>query len=101
MTRHSYPIQMTGTCFRRQEWAWLSVCLLSWSVPSSNPVRRIGKAPGYDDDFAAVVDAAKAANYQGSVSVVRTYQPPALEVRIGMVDLGGFPLELSMLLALF
>lgn len=71
------------------------------SVPSANPVRRIGKAPGYDDDFAAVVDAAKAATSQGSVSVVRTYQPPAPEFRIGMVDLGGFPLELSMLLTLF
>jgi hypothetical protein len=71
------------------------------SIPSPNPVRRIGKAPGYDDDFAAVVDAAKAAIYQGSVSVVRTYQPPAPEFRIGMVDLGGFPLNLPMLLALF
>jgi hypothetical protein len=71
------------------------------SVPSTNPMRRIGKAPGYDDDFAAVVASAKAAIYQGSVSVVRTYQPPAPELRIGMVDLGGFPLELSVLLALF
>lgn len=71
------------------------------SMPSPNPVRRIGKAPGYDDEFAAVVDAAKAAVYQGSVSVVRTYQPPAPEFRIGMVDLGGFPLELSTLLRLF
>lgn len=71
------------------------------SMPSSNPVRRIGKAPGYDDDFAAVVDAARAAISQGSVSVVRTYQPPSPEIRIGMVDLGGFPLDLSMLLSLF
>ncbi|WP_431301368.1 hypothetical protein [Sediminicoccus sp. BL-A-41-H5] len=71
------------------------------SMPSSNPMRRIGKAPGYDDEFAAVVDAAKAAIQQGSVSVVRTYQPPGPEFRIGMVDLGGFPLDLSMLLELF
>lgn len=71
------------------------------SIPSPNPIRRIGKAPGYDDDFDAVVAAAKAAIYQGSVSIVRTYQPPAAELRIGMVDLGGFPLELTMLLALY
>jgi hypothetical protein len=57
--------------------------------------------PAVDDDFAALVDAAKAAIYQGSVSVVRTYQPPAPEIRIGMVDLDSFPLELRMLLALF
>ncbi len=73
--------------------------IISW--PGNNPVRRIGKAPGYDDDFTAVVDAAKAAIYQGSVSVVRTFQPPAAELRIGMVDLGGFPLNLPVLLALF
>lgn len=71
------------------------------SMPSANPVRRLGKAPGYDDDFAAVVDAAKAAVNQGSISVIRTYQPPAPELRIGMVDLGGFPLDLPVLLALF
>lgn len=71
------------------------------SMPANDPIRRIGKAPGYDDDFAAVVDAAKAAIYQGSVSVVRTYQPPTPNIRIGMVDLGGFPLELLTLLAFF
>ena len=71
------------------------------SMPTSNPVRRIGKTPRYDDDFAAVVEAIEAAIHQGSVSIIRTYQPPAPEVRIGMVDLGGFPLDLSMLLTLF
>jgi hypothetical protein len=71
------------------------------SVPSSNPVRRIGKVPGYDDEFSALVDASAAAIRQGSVAVIRTYQPPAPEIRIGMVDLGGFPLELTVLLALF
>lgn len=71
------------------------------SMPNSKPVRRIGKAPGYDDDFAIVIDAAKAAVSQGSVSIIRTYQPPSPEFRIGMVDLGGFPLDLQTLLALF
>lgn len=71
------------------------------SIPTANPVRLIGKTPNYDDDFDAVLDASKLAIRQGSVAVVRTYSPPAPEVRIGMVDLGGFPLELSMLLALF
>jgi len=71
------------------------------SLPNSNPVRRIGKAPGYDDNFAAVIDAAKMAISQGSVSVVRTYQPPAPGLRIGSVDLGGFPLDLPTLLLLF
>ena len=71
------------------------------SLPTNNPVRTIGKAPGYDGDFERLIDEAKIAVQQGSVSVVRTYQPPAPEFRIGMVDLGGFPLPVQFLLALF
>lgn len=71
------------------------------SMPSPNPVRRIGKASGYDDDFAEVVEGARAAIEQGTDSIVRTYRPPAPELRIGMVDLGGFPLDPSLLLSLF
>ncbi len=71
------------------------------SMPTPNPVRRIGKAPGFDNDFEQLLDALAPAFRQESVSIVRTYQPPAPEVRIGMVDLGGFPLDLPMLLTLF
>ncbi|BAL75998.1 hypothetical protein [Bradyrhizobium cosmicum] len=71
------------------------------SLPSTTPIRRIGKAPGYDDEFDAVLEGAKAAISQGSVSVVSTYRPPAPDLMIGSVDLGGFPLNLPLLLTLY
>jgi hypothetical protein len=47
-----------------------------FSTPTQNPVRRIGKAPGFDDEFSSVLERSKSAIRQGTISVVRTFEPP-------------------------
>lgn len=71
------------------------------SFPSPNPVRRIGKIHGYDEKFEIVLSKSKAAIAQGSLLVSRSYQTPSPDFSIGMVDLGGFPLNISWLMALY
>ncbi len=66
------------------------------------PVKPLGKAPGYDDDFQQILDEFAIAGRQGLLDVTSSYDRSSSDsVTIGSVLAGGYPLNPRFLLWAF
>lgn len=81
-------------------WNAMSGGVMPVAINDGNPVRLLGKAPGFDGDFDRVMEEVSIARREGIVDVITSFDRTEQEgsVLIGAIPTGGYPLNTEFLL---